>query len=420
MKTRTSCAAVAIALLAACANLQAPSGRPLDESPNRYVDAHFHVSNYAYQGVSLKTLIDRYMGDKIVRSVVMPLPLQQKWDPFEHYAGDAMPPNYYLGPKAELYYYAFADAMIAREYGALSPADQARIDPMITGFNPMDRYAPQHIERVLLTFPGVFTGIGELTVHKELVSNKIAGDPIEAITAEQGLPEDVAAGGKLTLYSAALVSIFDLAAETGLVATLHNDIYETDVKYDGTVVRKSPEVTYEQGLKYLCQRSPNATVIWAHTGLGRFVTPSASHLATVAGVLDVCPNWSVDISWDLVQTMIVDPAPGMPSLAEWAAFITKYQDRVLWGSDTVIHSRNKVDDAGRLVRGGPMPVAEYQGVADLTGPLWDALGPDVSRKVRMANAVRLFDAARTRVRAWETHHANDDVWNLEPVRPTAP
>jgi hypothetical protein len=29
---------------------------------------------------------------------------------------------------------------------------------MITGFNPADMYAADHIRRVLKTFPGVFTG----------------------------------------------------------------------------------------------------------------------------------------------------------------------------------------------------------------------------------------------------------------------
>ena len=47
---------------------------------------------------------------------------------------------------------------------------------MITGFNPADMYAVDHIRRVLETFPGVFTGIGEFTIHKEFVSSKVAGD----------------------------------------------------------------------------------------------------------------------------------------------------------------------------------------------------------------------------------------------------
>jgi hypothetical protein len=47
---------------------------------------------------------------------------------------------------------------------------------MITGFDPADMYAAAHIRRVLRTFPGVFTGIGEFTIHKEFVSSKVAGE----------------------------------------------------------------------------------------------------------------------------------------------------------------------------------------------------------------------------------------------------
>ena len=45
---------------------------------------------------------------------------------------------------------------------------------MITGFNPADMYAADHIRRVLELFPGVFSGIGEFTIRKEFVSSKVA------------------------------------------------------------------------------------------------------------------------------------------------------------------------------------------------------------------------------------------------------
>ena len=51
---------------------------------------------------------------------------------------------------------------------------------MITGFNPADMYAADHIRRVLQTFPGVFSGIGEFTIHKEFVSAKVAGETSRA------------------------------------------------------------------------------------------------------------------------------------------------------------------------------------------------------------------------------------------------
>ena len=57
-------------------------------------------------------------------------------------------------------------------YKSLTKEQQARFDPMITGFNPADMYAADHVRRVLETFPGVFTGIGEFTIHKEFVSGK--------------------------------------------------------------------------------------------------------------------------------------------------------------------------------------------------------------------------------------------------------
>ena len=102
----------------------------------------------------------------------------------------------------------------------------------------------------------------------------------------------------------------------------------------------------------------------------------------------------------------------MPSLAEWVRFILKYQDRVLWGSDTVIYTKNKIDEQGKVTVGARMPVRDYLAVLEITKPLWQALGPEVSHRVKIANHLRLFDAARTKVRAWEQRHAGDDVWDL--------
>lgn len=380
---------------------------------DEYIDSHFHIANYAMQGVPLKTLIDTYMGDKVARSVVFPLPLQQKWDRFEHYAGDRMPPNYYMGPKAGMYYYSFIDTMVAMDYLKLSAADKARLDPMIVGFNPMDQYGVTHIKRMLLLFPGVFTGIGEFSVHKELVGDKIDDDLTKANMAPgETLPPDATDTSRNTLYNPSLKTIFDFAAEAGLIVNLHSDVYPARIAHDGTVISKAPEAPYTAGMKHLCKGSPKTTVYWAHTGLGRFVTPAPDHLRVVSEILDACPNWYADLSWDLVQNYMVEPKPGMPSLDEWATFVIKYQDRLLWGSDTVIFTRNKIDDKGKPVMGREMPVAEYRAVMDILKPLWQKIGPEAACKVKAANHVRLFDAARVKVRTWEAAHAKDNVWNL--------
>ena len=101
------------------------------------------------------------------------IPLQQEWS-YQN-SGD-LAPTYYLQTDAPLYYYSFTDAYIAMAYRSLSKEEQARFDPMITGFNPADMYAADHIRRVLETFPGVFSGIGEFSIHKEFVSAKVAGE----------------------------------------------------------------------------------------------------------------------------------------------------------------------------------------------------------------------------------------------------
>ena len=63
------------------------------------------------------------------------------------------PPTYYLQTDLPLYYYSFSDAFIAMAYKSLPPEQHARLDPMITAFNPADMYAADHIKRVLRTFP---------------------------------------------------------------------------------------------------------------------------------------------------------------------------------------------------------------------------------------------------------------------------
>src|SRR5215468_9271427 len=135
-------------------------------------DSHFHLTNNIQEGPGVREFLDM-MGNKAGRAILSGVPLQQEWS--YRVDGDRAP-SYYLHSDAPLYYYSFTDATIAMEYKSLTKEQQARFDPMITGFNPADMYAADHVRRVLETFPGVFTGIGEFTIHKEFVSAKIPGE----------------------------------------------------------------------------------------------------------------------------------------------------------------------------------------------------------------------------------------------------
>jgi hypothetical protein len=331
---------------------------------SRFHDSHFHLTNYIQQGITAPDFL-RIMGTRVGRSTLFGIPLQQQWS----YANSGdFAPTYYLQTDAPLYYYSFTDAYIAAVYRALPREAQARFDPMITGFNPADMYGADHIKRVLTTFPGVFTGIGEFSIHKEFVSAKIAGE-----TA--------------SLTNPALDRILAFAAESGLVVILHNDIDMPFGKVD-------TEPVYLTQVKDLLKRHPKTTIIWAHTGLGRVVRPvqvsaaaaerTPTHLEILEGMLEdpSMRHVAFDISWDEVAKYAVS-SPDVT--ARVVTLLNRHPDRFLFGTDTVAPSSPKA----------------YYAVFDLWAPVWKKLTPEASHGIRIGNYERIFDEGRRRVRAWE-------------------
>ena len=334
------------------------AGRAAAGAPGYVVnDSHFHLTNYVQEGTDIRDFV-AIMGDKVGRVALFGIPLQQTWS---HGNTGDYAPTYYLQTDAPLYYYSFTDASIAMAYRSLPPAQQARFDPMITGFNPADMYAAAHIERVLRTFPGVFSGIGEFTVHKEFVSSKVAGE-----TA--------------SLVNPALDRILDFAGEVGLVVILHNDV---DVPFP-----KAGQDSYQVAqLGALFRRHPKTTIIWAHCGLGRIVRPVKDQLALVERALadPALAHVSIDISWDEVAKYVLSTPETTQATAD---LVNRYPDRFVFGTDEV----------------APKDQQQYLKVYDMYAPLFAKLTPEASEKVRKGNYERLFDEARRRVRAWEKAH----------------
>jgi hypothetical protein len=287
------------------------------------------------------------------------IPLQQQWS--YRVDGDRAP-AYYLQSDAPLYYYSFTDAWIAMAYKSLPKDQQDRLDPMITGFNPIDMYAADHVRRVLETFPGVFSGIGEFTIHKEFVSAKVAG-------------------GVASLQDPALDRLLDFAAEVGLVALVHNDI-------DTPFPKPGAKPAYLEQMTALLKRHPNATIIWAHTGLGRVVRPIQNHAANLEKLLQdpELPNLYFDISWDEVAKYVVASPEATKTIA---AMMERYPDRFLFGTDEV----------------APKTESDYTRVFEIYRPFWNSLSSQTSEKVRKGNYERIFNAARRKVRDWERVHA---------------
>ena len=358
-------------LVVAALAIVAGSAFAADEAkaPDGYLfsDAHFHLTNYVQKGTDMGRYVREIMGDKVGRSTVFGIPLQQTWS-YEN-SGD-FAPTYYLQSDAPLYYYSFTDAWIATQYLKLGPEERKRLDPMITGFNPADMYAADHIRRVLETYPGVFTGIGEFTIHKEFVSSKVAGE-IASLT------------------NPALDRILDFAGDVGLVVIVHSDI-------DMPFAQAGAEPVFLTQMKNLLRRHPRTTIIWAHLGLGRVVHPVQGQAATegaerssayreiIESLLSdpTLAHVYFDISWDEVAKYAVATPL---SVERTSALLNSHPDRFLFGTDNV----------------APTDQAAQLRVYDLWAPIWAQLTPEASEKIRRSNYEHVFDAARVRVRAWE-------------------
>jgi Amidohydrolase len=323
-------------------------------------DSHFHLTNYVQEGIDVHQFL-KLMGNKVERVALFGIPLQQMWN-YNNTGNFA--PTYYLASDDPLYYYSFTDAYIAMQYRSLTTEEQQRFDPMITGFNPADMYAADHIRRVLMTFPGVFTGIGEFSIHKEFVSSKIAGP-------------------HATLNNPALDRILDFCAETGLLVILHNDI-------DMPFPKNGQENWDLAQLRELFKRHQNTNIIWAHCGVGRIVRPVKDQMAMLDKALS-SPDFShvyIDISWTEVAKYVTATPE---TIENTAAVINKYPDRFLMGTDEV----------------APKDQTSYLRILDMYKPLLDKLTPEAKQKLMKGNYERLFDAARIKVRAWEKQHVND-------------
>ncbi|MBX3157736.1 MAG: amidohydrolase family protein [Deltaproteobacteria bacterium] len=360
IQKKTCALAIAVALAAGTSLLVAtredPSAAPAEPA---YLanDSHVHLTNYVQVGTDIHDFL-RTMDGKIGRAVLFGIPLQQMWS-YRLSQEDA--PTYYLDSDAPLYYYSFTDAAIAMAFRSLSPRDRARFDPMITGFNPADMYAADHVRRVLLTYPGVFEGIGEFSIHKEFVTSKVAG-------------------GAPSLEDPALDRLLSFAEEVGLVVLVHCDA-------DTPFPQPGATPAYLAGLRALFERHPRTTIIWAHIGVGRVVRPIKDHMELVDRAMDApeLRHVMVDLSWAEVAKYVVASPEAVKTVA---AVIEHHPDRFLFGTDEV----------------APKNQREYLRVYEMYEPLWRQLSPRARELVLRGNYERIFDQARHRVRAWEEAH----------------
>ena len=120
------------------------------------------------------------------------------------------------------------------------------------------------------------------------------------------------------------------------------------------------------------------TPVTENTG---FQIASVTKQFTAAGIMLLVEQGKLKLDDEVAKYLLATPE----TTRRAAAMLNRFPDRFLFGSDVV----------------APRDSAQYFAVFDMYKPLWAALTPEASAKVRRGNYERIFDAGRRRVRAWE-------------------
>jgi hypothetical protein len=364
-----------------------------------YSDSHFHPTSYIQEGRGAAELVADMDQLRIRYATMMPIPTNvlssqpdASWRPLagQHHCG----PAYYLPPRllasrtladgdvaeacqaTELYMNTGVDATTALRYRQLPAHQRKRLDPMITGLHIGDMHSSTYLLQKLHEYPGVFTGVGEITVHKEIVEQLFAGK------RHANLEDNVAP----------LCKLLETCGGIGMPVVLHCDI-------GSPAAQAGDAPAYWAGLQRLFTNpAVNATtIVWAHAGgLGRFVDAPDGHVAALRGMLADrrYAHVQIDLSWLVVADKLVGSSTAM---AQWVALIEAFPTRFLYGSDAL---------APRDAASWDQTYAKYQA-------LLPQLSPGCRALVCQGNYKRVFVAARASVRAFERYMLPQIIADLQ-------
>jgi hypothetical protein len=364
-----------------------------DPDPNaidwQYSDCHFHPTSYIQEGRTAAELVADMNQLRIRYATMMPIPTNvlssqpdPSWKPLSgrHHCG----PDYYLPPRltasrtlrepdigeacqaTELYMNTGVDATTALRYRQLPADARKRLDPMVTGLHIGDMHSSTYLLQKLHDYPGVFTGVGEITVHKEVVEQLFAGK------RQANLDANVAP----------LCKLLETCGGIGMPVVLHCDI-------TSPLAKPGDAPAYLAGLQRLFTDPAVSatTIVWAHAGgLGRFVDAPDGHRAALGAMLadSRYDHVRIDLSWLVVAEKLVASSE---SMAQWVELIEAFPTRFLYGSDAL---------APKDPASWGQTYAKYQALMPL-------LSPACRTRVCLGNYLDVFVAARKKVRAFERY-----------------
>jgi len=379
-------------------------------------DSHFHPTQYTQQGILPEEMLAMMDKVGVYRSVIMPIPTDVI--PCGHPDNNHIPPEDYYVPKEDMSMARHeltaeredkiaksahlvvnqqvdADTADFMDMSGLTDAQRDRLDPMVTGLHLGSPLSSEALLKKLHKDPGTFTGIGEVTIHKELVERQFDG----------------ARQANLTDNVQPFKNLIATAGVVGMPVVLHCDVDSTDNQRKNGL--GAPQ--HLDGIKKLLgsPEAKNTTMIWAHFGgIGRFVEKPDNHMENLRQILrdPEMKHVHVDISWSRVARQIVmkqnahgveEPDPA--SIDAAAKLITEFPDRFLMGSDAL----------------DPKKEETWAETGNMYKPLLDKLSPEVRHQVTIGNYERVIVGSRPKVRAFEKHVLTNEFMKKN-VRPSGP
>ncbi|HEX5787531.1 MAG TPA: amidohydrolase family protein [Woeseiaceae bacterium] len=268
-----------------------------------YADAHLHYVDFFQASEGIDKVIGKMDESGVTDAVLMGLPITKMWA-----ATEPKRPEYVFADDAKVYWYSLTDEIVARAVMSLPEADRERIHPFICGFNPVDKFAVDHIERMLEWYPGLWAGIGEVMTRHDDLTAFTYGEPPRA-------------------NHEALHRVYELAARHDLPVLIHSNI---------TSVRMR-EPLYLGELEEALRKHPQTRFIWAHAGTSDAINRriELKFLDDEVGrLLETYDNLWVDLSWSVLDEYLLT-SDGDDVRKHWLAIIRRHPDRFVIGSDLV-------------------------------------------------------------------------------------
>ncbi len=141
-----------IARALACVLLSGWLRQAVQARDYRYSDAHLHYVDFFQESEGMPALLKAMDAAGIEQSMISGIPVAKKW-----HEDEPKRPRYYAGDDADAHWYSATDTHVAAALASKPPIEQRkRFHPFLTGFNPVDKNAVSHIERMLDMYPGLW------------------------------------------------------------------------------------------------------------------------------------------------------------------------------------------------------------------------------------------------------------------------